>query len=102
MQASVGRMTFTIKKKKEGDQIAIWNRLLMSEKKQPQMHFWFEMDEKYRNEIEEAQESQRKQSRLPKAHDEEQPASAIDSTPAGTAIPAKESSPSIVHISQEL
>ena len=42
-------MTFTIKKRQ--DLPTKWNRLLLSDRKQAQMHFWFEMDEKYREEL---------------------------------------------------
>ena len=48
--ASVGRMVFTIRKDNELG--TNWARLLKSKKKQNNMHFWYEMQEKYREELE--------------------------------------------------
>lgn len=46
--ASVGRMTFTLKK---ADGPARWARLLKSKKKVAHMHMWWEMQEKYNSEL---------------------------------------------------
>ena len=47
---SVGRMVFNIKK--EQDKPSKWKRLLKSDKRLTQMHYWYEMGEKYSRELE--------------------------------------------------
>lgn len=51
---SVGRMIFTIRKKQ--DIPVKWKRLLKSDKKQSQMHFWYEMSENYKAELDKIDE----------------------------------------------
>merc|ERR1711871_1043487 len=45
-----GRMVFNIKK--EQDKPSKWKRLLKSDKRLTQMHYWYEMGEKYSRELE--------------------------------------------------
>lgn len=47
--ASVGTMTLTLRK---ADSPSRWQRLTLSKKKMPNSHFWFEMNEKHKKELE--------------------------------------------------
>jgi len=47
---SVGRMVFTIRKKQE--EPSRWKRLLQTDKRLSQMHYWYEMAEEYEDELE--------------------------------------------------
>ncbi|VWU49501.1 co-chaperone p23, putative [Hepatocystis sp. ex Piliocolobus tephrosceles] len=47
--ASVGKVVVTLKKEKKD----IWNRLLLSKEKNPNMHVWWDMKEKYQDSIDE-------------------------------------------------
>ena len=52
--ASVGRMVFHIRKEQEKP--SKWKRLLKSDKRLGQMHYWYEMGEKYAKELEDIED----------------------------------------------
>lgn len=65
-------MTFTIKKLQT--EPIKWKRLLKSDKKHAQMHYWFEMAENYKNELEQIEID--KENRLKQLKEEEAKAKA--------------------------
>ena len=68
---SVGRMVFHIRKNQEKP--SRWKRLLKSEKRLAQMHYWYEMGEKYSKELDEIEDTPPDDSRKRKGTPEDYP-----------------------------
>lgn len=80
--ASVGRMTFTIKKLQSPSK---WTSITKDNKKMPQMHFWWEMQEKFSDELDKLED----QGLLHKDTVPTVPVSALDTPPTANSAEAK-------------
>jgi CS domain len=82
--ASVGRMTFTIKKLESPSK---WASITKDNKKMPQMHFWWEMQEKFSDELDKLEDQgllQKDPVPVPTVQ-----ASALDTSPIANSAEAK-------------